>query len=217
MSIINNQNYSDSNKNCAPFYNDNYAYSDNLTKDSNIIKANIELDENGYYIIYKTPYGLRQIIEILCLIIFIVFGILVSIYFINFNRSNLRYLSLILPLFFCLMGFCFNSIHYILLDPSQKRIILKKEKMFDLIPKSQIIQIKDIQKVMLKKYGNDLEEECFKIYFLLTNGKKITAIDTCDEKGEGVKALQNLKYFLPEEINEGEFQLIKMKSKFINI
>ena len=212
MSIINSQNYTNSHKNCALLYNNNYAYSNNLTKDSNIIKAKIQVDENGYYIIYKTPYGLHQIIEILCLIIFIVFGILVSIYFINFNRSNLRYLSLILPLFFCLMGFCCNSIHYILLDPSQKRIILKKEKMFDLIPKSQIIQIKDIQKVMLKKYGNDLEEECFKIYFLLTNGKKVTAIDTCDEKGEGTRALQNLKYFLPEEINEGEFQLIKMKS-----
>ena len=203
MSIINNQNYN-SPENCDHLYTDNYTYSNNLTKESNIIKAKIQLDENGYYIIYKTPYGFRQIMEISCLIIFIVFGILFSVYLINFNDSNLRYLSLFLPLFFFLVGFCCNSIHYILLDPSQKRIILKKEKMFDLLPKSQIIQIKYIQKVMLQKYGTDLEEECFKIYFLLTNGKKVTAIDTCDEKGEGVKALQNLKYFLPEENNFGE-------------
>jgi hypothetical protein len=204
MSIINNQNYN-SPENCDPLYTDNYTYSNNLTKESNIIKAKIQLDENGYYIIYKTPYGFRQIMEISCLFIFIIFGILFSVYLINFNDSNLRYLSLFLPLFFFLVGFCCNSIHYILLDPSQKRIILKIEKMFDFISRSQIIQIKDIQKVILKKYGNDLEEESFKIYFLLTNEEKITAIDTCDEKGEGTRALQNLKYFLPEENNFGEF------------
>ena len=203
MSIINNQNYN-SPENCDPLYTDNYTYSNNLTKESNIIKAKIQLDENGYYIIYKTPYGFRQIMEISCLIIFIVFGILFSVYFINFNDSNLRYLSLFLPLFFCLMGFCCNSIHYILLDPSQKRIILKIEKMFDFISKSQYIQIKDIQKIVLKKNGNDPEEDSFKIYFLLTNGKKVTAIDTCDEKGEGTRALETLKYFLSEENNFGD-------------
>ena len=211
MSITNNQNYNDSHQNCAPLYYDNYTYLNNSAQEQQIIKARNKLDEKGYYIIYKTPYGLRQIIENLTLIIFIVFGIFVSVYFINFNGSNLRYLSLILPLFFCLMGFCYDSIHYILLDPSQKRIILKKEKIFDLIPNSQIIQINEIKKVMLKTYENILEEERFKIYFLSTNGKKITAIDTCDEKGVGIRALQTLKYFIREENNDGELQHIKKK------
>ena len=211
MSFINKQNYNNSHQTRAPLYNGNYIFSNNSTQKQHARKFNIRLDENGYYIIYKTPYGLRQIIENLTLIIFIVFGIFVSVYFINFNDSNLRYLSLILPLFFCLMGFCYDSIHYILLDPSQKRIILKKEKIFDLIPNSQIIQINDIKKVMLETYENFIEEERFKIYFILTNGKKITAIDTCDEKGVGVRALQILKYFLPEENNDGELQHIKKK------
>jgi len=204
MSIINNQNYTNSYQNCALLCNDNYTYSNNSVQDSQIIKPNIEIDENGYYIIYKTPYGFCQIMEISCLIIFIIFGILFSVFLINFNDSNLRYLSLILPLFFCLVGFCCNSIHSILLDPSKKRIILKKEKMFDFISKSLIIKVSDIQKIILKKYGNDPEEDIFKIYFLLTNGKKVTAIDTYDEKGEGARALQTLKYFLSEENKVGE-------------
>ena len=100
MSITNNQNYNDSHQTHAPLYYDNYTYLNNSAQEQQNIKAKIQLDENGYYIIYKTPYGLRQIIENLTLIIFIVFGIFVSVYFINFNDSNLRYLSLILPLFF---------------------------------------------------------------------------------------------------------------------
>ena len=204
MSTFNNQNYINSPQNCVPLYNDDYTYSNNLTKESNIIKVKIQLDENGYYIIYKTPYNCRLIMEFSCLIIFIIFGVLFSVYFINFSNSNFRYLSLSLPLFFCLVGFCCNSIHYILLDPSQKRIILKKEKMFDFIFRSQIIEINDIQKVMLIKNGNDPEEDSFKIYFLLTNGQKVIGIDTCDEKGEGTRALENLKFFLPKEINFGK-------------
>ena len=204
MSIINNQNFTNLHKNCDLLNTDNYTYSNNFSKESNIIKVKIQFDENGYYIIYKTPYGFCQIMEISCLIIFIIFGILFSVYYINFNDSNLRYLSLVLPLFFCLVGFYCNSIHYILLDPSQKRIILKDEKMFDFIFKRQIIQIKDIQKVMLEKYGNDPEEDSFKIYFLLANGKKVIATDACDKKGEGTKAFETLKYLLPEEISFGE-------------
>ena len=207
MSIFNNQNYN-SHQNCSSLYNDYYTYSNNLIKELNSIKAKIQLDENGYYIIYKTPYDCRQIMEFSCLIIFIIFGILFSVYFINFSDSNLRYLSLIFPLLFCLVGFCYNSIHYILLDLSQKRIILKTEKIFDFIFKSQIIEINDIQKVMLIKNSNDPEEDSFKIYFLLTNGTKVIAIDTNDEKGEVTRALETLKYFLPKEINFGGFQLI---------
>ena len=198
MSAVNNQNYTNSYKNSSLLYNDNIIYPNNLAQDFNIIKANIQLDENGYYIIYKTPYGFRQIMEISCLIIFIIFGILFSVFFINFNDSNLRYLVLILPLFFCLMGFWCNSIHYILLDPSQKRIILKKEKMFDFISKSHIIKVSDIKKITLKKYDYDPEGDSFKINFLLTNGKKVTAIDTYDKKGEGTRVLQTLKYFLSD-------------------
>ena len=56
---------------------------------------------------------------------------------------------------------------------------------------------------MLKKY-DDESGKYFKIYFLLTNGKKVTAIDTYDEKGEGARALQTLKYFLSEENKVGE-------------
>ena len=196
MSIFNNQNYINSPRNYSPLYNDNNTYSNNLTQKPNIKKANISLDENGYYIIYKTPYGFRQIIEISCLIISIIFGILFSVFFIIFSDSNLRYLSLILPLLLCFIGFNCNSIHYILLDPSQKRIILKKEKMFDCISKCQIIQINNIKKIILEKNGNNPEEDRFKIYFILANDKKVIAIDTYDEKGEGSRALKTLKYFL---------------------
>ena len=189
MSIFNNQNYINSPKNYSPLNNDN-------TQEPNIKKVNISLDENGYYIIYKTPYGFRQIMEFSCLIISIIFGILFSVYFIIFSDSNQRYLSLILPLLFCFIGFSCNSIHYILLDPSQKRIILKKEKMFDCISKCQIIQINDIKKIILEKNGNNPEEDRFKIYFKLVNDKKVIAIDTYDEKGEGSRALKTLKYFL---------------------
>ena len=57
---------------------------------------------------------------------------------------------------------------------------------------------------MLEKYGNDPEEDSFKIYFLLANGKKVIATDACDKKGEGTKAFETLKYLLPEEISFGE-------------
>ncbi len=80
----------------------------------------------------------------------------------------------------------------------KKRFIIKRLKVFLCISKSQIIQINDIQKVILKKYKD--EDKYFKIYFLLTNGKKITVIDTYDEKGEGTRALLTLKYFIPQDI-----------------
>ena len=52
---------------------------------------------------------------------------------------------------------------------------------------------------MLRKYDGE-SRNYFKIYFLLTNGKKVIVIDTYDKKGEGTRALQTLKYFLPQEI-----------------
>ena len=200
MSNFNNQNNMNLPQNYTPLYNDYNIQSNNMIQEPNNIQINIEPEKNGYYTIYKTPYDWRDILLLILFITFFGIIILFTKFFIfDYYYKNTRFISLIGPLFYILICFCYNSDYYILFDPSQKRFIVKEFKIFPFIWKSQIIPINDIQKVMLRKYDGE-SGNYFNIYFLLANGKKVTVIDTYNEKGKGTRALQALKYFLPQEI-----------------
>ncbi len=97
------------------------------------------------------------------------------------------------------MGCCFTSSYYIVFDSSQKIIILKKERIFKCIKKSQIIQINDIGKVIFRKYTEHDSGKYFKVNLILANGIKVTAVDIFDNGGEYRKAFQKLKKAFPEE------------------
>ena len=88
------------------------------------------------------------------------------------------------PIFFLLKGSCITYGYYIVYDFSQKRFILKKEKIFKCFKKDQIIQINDIKKVIFKKYRDADGYNCFKVNFILTNEKKIIALNISEERVE---------------------------------
>ena len=162
MSDFNNQKNIDSTPNYSPLTNDYDNPSYNITQDPHIIQANIISEENslnknsGEYTIYKTPYGCVHIFLFIIFIIFSIISLFIPILgFLKFNDGIMKYISILFPLLFLIMGFCITSVYYIIYDSSQKRIILKRAKIFKCITLNQIIQINDIQKVTLDKYADD--------------------------------------------------------------
>ena len=207
MTDFNYQNSINSNQKYSPLTSDYDNPSNNITRVPQIIQTNITPEENnlnkntGEYIIYKTPYGCCQIFSFICFIIVIIFSFFFALIFISSNPNNgFVYFTILFPIFGLLLGFCFTSSYYIIYDSSQKRIILKKEKIFNCIKKNEIIQINDIRKVIFKKYEDSDSGKCFKINLILANEMKVTAVDVIDNGREYTKAFQSLKNVLPEEI-----------------
>ena len=203
MTDFNNQNNTDSTQKYSPLTSDSVNLSNNITPEPQIIQTNITPEENKLnnsreYIIYKTPYNSYQILSFN---IMVLFSFIITIVIINeYYNNGFTYLSILLPIFFLFLGSCITYRYYIVYDPSPKRIILRKEKIFKCIKKNQIIQINDIKKVIFKKYRDSEGDHCFKVNYILANEKNITAADASERGGEYTKAFQSLKKVLPEEI-----------------
>ena len=203
MSDFNNQNNIASAQNYSPLTNDYNNPSSNMTQEPQIIQTNITPKENGLnknpgeYTIYKTPYGFCQICPLITLIIMIVGSIIFIFFVLKMFDSYFIYIQILFPICCFIMGFCITSVYYIIYDSSQKRIILKRDKIFKT---SEIIKINDIQKVNFEKYEDNESGHFFKINFILVNGRTVTAVNTPDQGGEYLKAFQSLKNRLPQEI-----------------
>ena len=203
MTDFNNQNNTDPTQKYSPLTTDYVNPSNNITPDTQIIQTKITPEENNLNnskedIIYKTPYESCQILSFNIMLVVSIFISTIAI-IANFNNVFV-YLSLLLPLIFLFMGSCITFRYYIAYDSSQKKIILKKEKIFKCFKKNQIIQINDIRKVIFKRYEDNEANHCFKIYFFLVKEKNITVVDVFEKEGEYTKAFQSLKNILPEEI-----------------
>ena len=203
MTDFNNQNNTDLTQKYSPLTSDSDNPSYNITPEPQIIQTNITPEENKLnnsteYIIYKTPYNSYQILSFN---IMVLFSFIINIIIIIENYNNVfTYLSIMLTIFFLFLGCCITYCYYIIYDSSLKRIILRKEKIFKCIKKNQIIQINDIKKITFKKYKDSDAEHCFKVNFILSNEKNITAADASERGGEYIKVFQNLKKVVPEEI-----------------
>ena len=203
MTDFNNQNNTDPTQKYSPLTTDYVNPSNNITPDTQIIQTKITPEENNLNnskedIIYKTPYESCQILSFNIMLVVSIFISTIAI-IANFNNVFV-YLSLLLPLIFLFMGSCITFRYYIAYDSSQKKIILKKEKIFKCFKKNQIIQINDIRKVIFKRYEDNEANHCFKINFILVKEKNITVVDVFEKEGEYTKAFQSLKNILPEEI-----------------
>jgi len=206
MSDLNSQNNIDSTQKYTPLTNEYDTPSNKTIQGPQIIQAVITPKENnlnknsGEYTIYKNPYDINHIF---CLIILIIMAIFGFIYFIfNFKEfGNYSYFVLFLPVTCFILGFCLPSVYYIIYDSSQKRIILKRAKLFKcIITTSNIIQINDIQKVILEKYDNSEWVHFFSAIFILNNSRRVTAVEIIDKGEEYSNVFQSLKKVLPEEI-----------------
>jgi len=203
MTDFNNQNNTDPTQKYSPLTTDYVNPSNNITPDTQIIQTKITPEENNLNnskedIIYKTPYESCQILSFNIMLVVSIFISTIAI-IANFNNVFV-YLSLLLPLIFLFMGSCITFRYYIAYDSSQKKIILKKEKIFKCFKKNQIIQINDIRKVIFIRYEDNEANHCFKINFILVKEKNITVVDVFEKEGEYTKAFQSLKNILPEEI-----------------
>ena len=206
------QNRIDSDQQYSPIINYCDYPSNNITPQPQIIQTNITPEENnlnknsGENIIYKTSYFCNQIFFFIFFSFTSIFSIILIISLFNLpsstNNTNKGpiFLLLIFPIAAIIPG-CFEDSSYnIIYDSIQKRIILRKVKIFKCIKINQIIQINDIQRVVFEK--NKPCSSYFKAQFNLANGTNIIVIDISDNKDrEYTKVFQSLKNVLPEEIN----------------
>jgi len=213
MTDSNYQNRIDSDQQYSPIINYCDYPSNNITPEPQIIQTNITPEENnlnknsGEYIIYKTSYCFRQVACFLFFSFCLILSIILFISLFDFssstnNTNDGSIMILLIPIIGFLLGCCEDSSYNIIYDSIQKKIILRKVKIFKCIKTNQIIQINDIQRVIFEKYG-DHELCCsyFKAQFILANETSITAIDISDNKDrEYAKVFQSLKNVLPEEI-----------------
>ena len=215
MTDSNYQNRIDSDQQYSHIINYCDYPSNNITPEPKIIKTNITPEENdlnknsGENIIYKNSYCCNQVCFFLFFSLTLIFSIIFLIFAFGFSSSTFNNINefsafiiiiLLFPIFAILIGFCENSSYYIIYDSIQKRIILRKVKIYKCIKTNEIIQISDIQRVVFKKYEADTGH-CFLANFILANGTYITIININDDKGlEYTKIFQILKNILPEEI-----------------